>query len=119
MVAACSRCENEIDVAEHPNGRRYCAACLTCPHGENAAEAVCVDCLLNLYTLVTPVGQRITDPEIYVIDAWQDYGLTWFDLRTLTLDDMEAVTTFGDRWLRPERREGWREEPPHHRLTQA
>jgi Zn ribbon nucleic-acid-binding protein len=120
-VPSCPRCGNEEDLLPWADGQVYCAACLTCPHN-SIMSFPCSLCLRHLYSTATFQGWRLFDVEVYVRDAWRDYGLEPTDLATwIVRTTRDAVQERGDGFLVKEPRHGddWSisKPPPHHRFT--
>lgn len=102
------------------NGQIYCVECLRCPHGTHMSY-VCPTCVRALYSRATFQGWRIVDLEVYVRDAWRDYGLNSSELMTWTFHETELLIENGAAWQgkEPPRASDWRVvlPPPHHRVT--
>jgi hypothetical protein len=83
---------------------------------------VCTYCLRDLYSIATFEGWRLVDLELYVREAWTDYGISPDDLQLWTFGDNEDVGMYRGEWIEMESRaEGWRvtQPPPHHRFTSS
>ena len=122
---ACSRCGNEADLRQWFDGKVYCPSCLDCgcDDGFQKTNHTCVKCLRDLYTVITFEGPRLCDPEIYVLDAWTDYGVRAYELMTWTFEEEEIVESlFDPAHTVSVMRNGIetpqpRKPPPHHRFT--
>lgn len=102
------------------NGQVYCAECLRCPHGA-LMSYVCPSCVRALYSRGTFQGWRIVDLEVYVRDAWRDYGLRSTELMSWAFHETDLLIENGAEWQdkEPPHAANWRVElpPPHHRVN--
>jgi len=120
---ACPRCGNEQDLLPWMNGQTFCVECLRCPHGPYSTH-ICLVCVCALYARATFQGWRIVDLEVYVRDAWRDYGLRSIELLTCTFFETEQILENGEAWQAKESTSievvgRVRQPPPHHRSLTA
>jgi hypothetical protein len=116
---ACPRCGNEEDLTVWLDGKTYCWPCLRCPHNdspETGMHTVCIECLRQLYSIVTFEGWRVVDMAMYSNDAVELYRidadavLVWaFEESIYQYDGNYKKATAG-LVLAP---------PPHHQLTSS
>jgi hypothetical protein len=78
-------------------------------------------CVRALYSRVTFQGWRVVDLEVYVRDAWQDYGIKNTRLSGWTFHETEQLLEHGAEWSAKEESHGanWYIQlpPPHHRVS--
>jgi hypothetical protein len=84
-----------------------------------ASNSVCPFCVRQVYSMATFQGWRIIDLDVYVRDAWNDYGIGLEDLQLWTFRDNEVIGTEVLLAKRPVHSDDWRvsKPPPHHRST--
>jgi hypothetical protein len=104
------------------DGKVYCPSCLDCGCDDSFQNNnTCIKCLRDLHTIMTFEGPRLRNPEIYVLDAWLEYGIKAQALMTWTFEEEEVLESV---WhdTRPAGVAGGgapspHMAPPHHRLT--
>jgi hypothetical protein len=76
--------------------------------------------LRDLHTLMTFEGPRIREVEIYMMDAWAEYGVRAQELMTWTFEEEETLeSVWDDRRPKGVEPPSPRVAPPHHRLTSS
>ena len=113
----CSRCTNESDLRQWYDGNVYCAICMTCAHGASRQiNEVCICCLQQLHTTMTFHGPRIRDIEVYVHDAYWEYGLRAYHLLTCSFEEEEEIEAVWDTARFGPEGHPPTCAPPHHRF---
>ncbi len=116
-MPSCPRCGNEEDLVEWLDGRIYCSSCIRCGHNENPFEAVCLECLRQLHSMITFEGPRIVDITYYVHEAWREYSVNPSDLMVWTFAEEGLLNEFIASSQRLTRSFGTTAPPPHHRFA--
>jgi Zn ribbon nucleic-acid-binding protein len=116
---ACSRCGNEADLRQWHDGKVYCPSCLDCGCDDSFQKinGTCIKCLRDLHTIMTFEGPRLRDSEVYVHDAFEEYGIRAHELMTWTFEEEEVIESVWEGEKRKASKDGPKMAPPHHRLT--
>lgn len=102
------------------DGRVYCPSCLDCgceyrrEHG--TVNHVCLGCLRTLHSTMTFTGPRLWSPEVYVHDAWVEYGIRAFELMAWVFEEEETLESVWDDAMAAAPGHEPIAAPPHHRL---
>lgn len=114
---SCARCGNETDLVQWHDGKVYCPSCLDCGCDDSFQKinGTCIKCLRDLHTIMTFEGPRLRDPEVYVFDAFKEYGVRAHELMTWTFEEEEILESVWDGEKRKDSKDGPKLAPPHHR----